>query len=226
MEAGPTSFGVEEARRRLPELLERAAKGEHFEIRRHRKPMAALVPLSQQHQVEPLPRPESIQNLMGLKGSHQAKPSAPPRFQPRQLSKGSRIALDGSALVSFLKGDQGCHTVLEPILQGIAQGTWQGVISSLSLMEVLREPISQGHEALVQRYLATFANPAHWLQQEVDADLVLSATRLRTQEPRLANLQAIELATAIRSETTVLVTADAELAQTALHPVLSARRPS
>jgi antitoxin (DNA-binding transcriptional repressor) of toxin-antitoxin stability system len=230
-------LGVEEARRRLPELLERAAGGEAFVIRRHKKPMAALVPLGGQAPTDPLKRQRQIQSLMTLQGSghdcwdlnpHATAPSTrnnePGPFRPSQLAQGSRIAFDGAALVAFLSDRDGSGSVLQPLMQGIAQGTWQGVISSVSLARVLEGPLHQGNEALAQRYTNAFTNPQLWLQLPADGPLVQATARLQRQEPQLDVIAAIELAGAIAAEAAVLVTAHPLLAQTGLHPVLSALR--
>ena len=249
-------LGVEEARRRLPELLERAAGGEEFVIQRHKKPMAALVPLGGQTPTDPLKRQRQIQSLMALQGSgrrcwdsnqrHPARPAAttpafvqetpqdnpgqddlktsPGLFRPSQLVEGSRIALDGSALVAFLADAEGTGNYLQPLMQGIAQGTWQGVISSVSLAHVLEGPLAQGDELLAQRYATAFGNPQQWLQLPADGALVLAAARLQRQEQQLDAIRAIELATAIAAEAAVLVTDHPALAQTGQHPVLSALR--
>ena len=230
MSATPESFGVEEARKRLPELLERAASGERLVIRRHKKALAALVSLQDTLLIDPLEEKQAMQSLISLQGSLKPSPrgaeaqnNAPlptlQRFEPRRLSRGSRICMDGSALMAFLRAQSASARLLEPLFQGIAQGTWQGVINCLSLMEILERAIAAGDEALAQRYRAAFSG---WIQVDVDPELVAAATRLRAQEPKLGGLQAIELATAIRFETAVLVTTDADLAQTALHPVLRA----
>ena len=236
-------LGVEEARRRLPELLERAAGGEQFVIQRHKKPMAALMPLGGQSPTDPLQRQRQIQSLMSLQGSgrstwdpNQRNPATPApaapaisaqpsdHFRPSQLVQGSRIALDGSALVAFLADAKGTGTYLQPLMQGIAQGTWQGVISSVSLARVMEGPLAQGDELLAQRYATAFANPQQWLQLPADGALVVAASRLQRQEPQLDEIRAIELATAIAAEATVLITDHPALAQTGQHPVLSARR--
>ena len=236
-------LGVEEARRRLPELLERAAGGEQFVIQRHKKPMAALIPLGGQAPTDPLQRQRQIQSLMSLQGSgrstwdpNQRRPATPApaapaisaqpsdHFRPNQLVQGSRIALDGSALVAFLADAKGTGTYLQPLMQGIAQGTWQGVISSLSLARVLEGPLAQGDEVLAQRYATAFTNPQQWLQVPADGALVLAAARLQRQEPQLDAIRAIELATAIATESAVLVTDHPALAHTGQHPVLSALR--
>jgi len=56
------TLGSEAARRRLPELLERARRGEQTVIQRHGVPVAALVPLSQRVQ-------SGRQALLALRGS-------------------------------------------------------------------------------------------------------------------------------------------------------------
>ena len=167
-----TTMGVEAARRRLPELLERAAAGERIVIQRHRTPMAALVSLAGRAPIDPLLRQRQIQSLMALQGSGRgcwdpqqrqpARPAPPPpafvqpvqnlphqeAFNPRLLAHGSRIALDGTALVAFLADAKGAGKHLEPLIQGIGAGYWIGVVSSLSLMRVLEGPLARGDEAL------------------------------------------------------------------------------
>ena len=53
---------------------------------------------------------------------------------------------------------------------------------------------------------------------------MVAASRLQRQEHQLDEIRAIELATAIAAEATVLITDHPALAQTGQHPVLSARR--
>ena len=223
-------FGVQEARQRFPELLVRASKGERLVIQRHRQDLAAIVPL--QDAAGGPSSQEAMENLLSLKGSAKERSAqqrtpgaagAKARFQARQLGPGSRIGLDGSALVAFLNDDPQTSRVLEPILQGIAQGSWQGVISSISLMQVMEAALGQGDEAMALRYGTAFANARQWQQVPLDGALALSASRLQQQEPELELHHAIELATAIQNEVAVLVTADGDLAQTALHPVLPCR---
>jgi len=249
-----STLGVEAARKRLPELLERAAAGERIVIQRHRTPMAALVPLAGQAPTDPSLRQRQVQSLMALQGSgrgcwdpnqrHPARPAPPPpafvqpvqnlgpqapgqrqrAFNPRLLGHGSRIALDGTALVAFLADAKGAGKHLQPLMQGIAAGYWIGVVSAVSLMRVLEGPLACGDEALAQRYAKAFENPQHWQLVPVDAAIAAAAVRLRRQEPQLDDSAAIELATAIQADAVVLVTDHPALAQTGQHPVLSALR--
>ena len=239
---GDETLGVEEARRRLPELLSRAQTGATTLISRHGRPVAALTPLGGRIPADPMLRQRRLQALLNLKGSGkdcwtgkaapaavQLMPASSAQtngFSPQQLRQGDAIAFDGSALVAFMRDTKGTGLFLEPLLQGIAQGTWRGVISSLSLAELLQGPLQQGNEALAQRYAAVFRDPQSWTVMPADADLVQAAARLQQSKSGLtATLSltgAIELATAIAAGAAVLVSDNPELAQTEHHPVLSA----
>ncbi len=59
----PRSCGAEAARAHLPELLERAGRGQSTVITRHGKPCAAMVP------VAALPAARRGHSLLALKGS-------------------------------------------------------------------------------------------------------------------------------------------------------------
>ena len=270
------ALGVEETRRRLPELLNRAQAGATTLISRHGRPVAALVPLGGRIPTDPMLRQRRLQALLNLQGSGKscwparptparpaptppgfvqsvsqapaavdpaamqpaaeqaanepaaARHSAPSRsravFGPQQLRQGDAIAFDGAALVAFLCDAKGTGLFLEPLLHGIGQGTWRGLISSLSLAEILQGPLNQGNEQLAQRYARVFAEPACWTVMPADAAVVEAAVRLQQSEPELSLTAAVELATAIAAGAAVLVSDNPLLAQTDQHPVLSALR--
>jgi antitoxin (DNA-binding transcriptional repressor) of toxin-antitoxin stability system len=241
----PNRFGVEQARRRLPELLARAASGERFVLCRHHHALAVLGPVNDPEPQEPGQGAWPVRSLLQLQGSGRhcweptstqpIRPTPSPipyvqpvkrhhTFDPRLLQQGSRVALDGSALVAFLADAKGTGTYLGPLMEGIAQGYWQGVISTVSLMRVLEGPLACGDETLAQRYSMALAHGGHWQQIAPNAALVEAATRLQQQEPQLDSLGALELATAIRAGAAVLVTDHPALAQTGQLPVLSAQR--
>lgn len=232
------TVGVEEARRRLPELLNRAKAGGSTLISRHGRPVAVLMPLDGARPIDPQQRQRRRQALLDLQGSGRAcwplqptpaaadrPPTAGAGFSPPQLRLGDAIAFDGSALVAFLRDSRGTGQFVQPLLQGIAQGTWHGVISSLSLADLLQGPLRQGQEALAQRYGAAFADPACWSVIPADAALVQAGVRLQQSDPELSLTAAIELATAIAAGAAVLVSDNPLLARSPQHPVLSGRRP-
>ena len=255
------SIGVEEARRRLPELLNKAEAGEQTIIRRHNKAIAALVPIWQR----PSRQKRNVLSLRGTglqtwpattkenalsgqesssrptgqgssarpdtpegQGSPQkpAKPEGPSsstgspnaRFEPHRLTQGSVIALDAAALIGFLCDRAGCKRVLEPMLTGIAQGYWRGLLTSSSLGRVLAGPLSRGQEPLAQLYKQVLADPKGWTVACLDAPLVEAAVRLQIAES-LPEAAALDLAAAIAGGASVLVSDDPHLARLA-HPQL------
>ena len=213
------TLGVEEARRRLPELLTNAEAGRQTIIKRRNKAVAALVPIHQ--------RPAAQRrSLLSLRGTGlQAWPTitspAPvglspgqsARFEPHRLTHGSVIAIDAPSLIAFLCDRPGCNWLLEPILSGINQGYWHGLISSLSLGQVLAGPLSRGQEQLAQYYKQVLSDPLHWTVLPVDAERAEAAVRL----------QSMDLATAIAGGAAVLVSDDPHLAHTELLPVVPTR---
>ena len=250
-DTAPQLIGVEEARRRLPELLQRAQAGETSLISRHGRPVAALGPLGGRITTDPMLRQRHLQRLLNLRGSGKGCWGA--RAEPRvlaasasdsasdsgsgstptkgarsgdlhpihRLQRGAAIALDGSALVAFLTDAKGTGDFVEPLLRGIAEGLWRGVLSSLSLAEVLAGPLGRGEEALAQRYGVILTDPDCWTVVPADAELVEAAVRLQISEPVLPLAAAIELATAIAAGTALLVSDNPLLTQTVQHPVLS-----
>ena len=104
------TLGVLEARRRFPELLDRARGGEETLIARHGQPVAALVPLSRRH------RPQR-QALLSLRGTGRACWPEPLRHPPGRagpiqplgsstsLALGAAVAIDATVLIPYLRGD-------------------------------------------------------------------------------------------------------------------------
>ncbi len=108
--------------------------------------------------------------------------------------------------MAFLADAKGAGKHLQPLMQGIAAGYWIGVVSSVSLIRVLEGPLACGDEALAQRYARAFENPVHW--QLVPLMPCGAAVRHAPNQ----------------ADAAVLVTDHPALAQTGLHPVLSALR--
>lgn len=234
------SLGVEEARRRLPELLTKAEAGEHTIIKRHGTPVAALVPVDQR----PAAQRRSVFSLRGTGNTFWPTPTpAPltaqpstttspvnaPRFEPHLLTHGSVIAFDAPSLIAFLCDRRGSKRLLEPLLLGIHQRYWHGLISSLTLARVLAGPLSRGQEQLAQHYRQVLTDPLHWRVLPVDADLAEAAMRLVSHSAMPGSMErahtlqepaALELATAIAGGAALLVSDDPQLAHTGLLSVV------
>ena len=199
--------GAEAARKRLPELLERALRGKQTLISRHGQSVAALVPLHQRMLPQRL-------ILLGLRGSgrhcwkvderHRAWRPVPASMLPF----GALVAIDSSALIAFLTQTGRDGAGYDPLLQAIALGHCGGLISTLSIGHLLMGPLRQGNEALAQRYAAVFCDPASW--------------QLIPPCPAIVGAAAIDLATALHGGAIAMATHNPQLAQTAALPVLTA----
>jgi hypothetical protein len=127
-------------------------------------------------------------------------------------------------LVSFCCQGGGSLSYLGPLVEGIAQGYWQGVISSVSLMGLLEGPLGCGDEALAQRYCTALTERIGWRVIAPTSAIAAAAARLRQQGPGLTPINALELATAIHCEAAVLVSDNLNVIQTDHLPVLRALR--
>jgi len=177
------TLGVLEARKRFPELLERARQGEETLISRHGHPVAALVPLWRRS------RPQR-QALLALKGSgrhcwpefrpHTAGRAGPglPLEGTTTLPLGSAVAIDATVLIPYLRGDA-TGRAHEPLVESIAAGHWRGVLSMRTLLRLVQGPLRQGDEILAARYEAVFCDPAAWTLVSLTPQVVLAATRLQ-----------------------------------------------
>ena len=135
------------------------------------------------------------------------------------------IAFDAPSLITFLCDQQGSQRLLEPLLLGIQQRYWHGLISSLTLARVLAGPLSCGQEQLAQHYKQVFTDPLHWRVLPVDTELAEAAMRLASKPANVTTTEttislkepaALDLATAIAGGAALLVSDDPDLAQTGL----------
>ena len=204
------TLGVLEARKRFPELLDRAHGGEETLISRHGHPVAALVPLWRRH------RPQR-QALIALKGSGRdcwPDPLPPSQSWPVQplessasLTLGSAVAVDATVLIPYLRGDASSRHS-EPLIASIAAGRWRGVLSMATLMALMEGPLRLGDEALAARYEAVFSDPTAWTLVSLSPQVALAAARLqRAMPPEVA----LELASALQGGATAMISRDPRL---------------
>jgi prevent-host-death family protein len=212
------TLGVLEARKRFPELLDRAREGEETLIARHGHPVAALVPLWRRHRAQ-------RQALLALKGSGRAcwpDPLPPPTAGGRRpieplegvgaLALGSAVAIDATVLIPWLRGDASGRRH-EPLIAAIAAGHWRGVLSMATLRTLVEGPLLQGDEALAARYEAVFSDPAAWTLVSLTPQVALAAARLQRPGtgPALGPDGALELASALHGGATAMISRDPRL---------------
>ncbi len=215
------TLGVLEARKRFPELLDRAHGGEETLISRHGHPVAALVPLWRRHRAQ-------RQALIALKGSGracwpdpqpapagdrgQAEPLITPLEGGAALTLGSAVAIDATVLIPWLRGDASSRRH-EPLIAAIAAGHWRGVLSMATLRTLVEGPLLRGDETLAARYEAVFSDPAAWTLVSLTPQVALAAARLQRPGtgPALGPDGALELASALHGGATAMISRDPRL---------------
>lgn len=89
----------------------------------------------------------------------------------------------------------------------------------MTLAEFLAGPLRTGNEILADRYYQGLANSTNWYVQELDAPLSFTAARIRSRYG-LKLPDAIQVATAIYSSSSALITHDRDFAAVTEIPIL------
>ncbi len=129
-----------------------------------------------------------------------------------QLSGHRRIGLDSNILIYHLEAHPTYLPLTKQILSGIEQGRWEGVISTVSLMEVTVHPWRLQRPHLALEYETLLANFPNLILVDVDRSVARHAARLRGQF-RCHPPDALVVASAIVAQATLFVTNDARLTQ-------------
>ena len=137
-----------------------------------------------------------------------------------ELPEGAWVTVDTAPIIYLMEDHP---TLLEPYLpvfERIEAGTLHGVVSTVTLAEFLTGPLRNSDEILADRYYQSLANSNNWHIQELDAPLSFTAARIRTRyELKLPD--AIQVATAIHSNSSALITHDRDFANVTEIPILS-----
>ena len=137
-----------------------------------------------------------------------------------ELPEGSWVTVDTAPIIYLMEDHP---TLLEPylpIFERIEVGALHGVISTVTLAEFLTGPLRNGDEILADRYYQALVNNANWTIQEFDAPVSFTAARIRTRYG-LKLPDAIQVATAIHTNSSALVTHDRDFASVTEIPILT-----
>lgn len=125
---------------------------------------------------------------------------------------GQLIGLDTAPLIYFIEENPTYLPIVDPFFEALADGKVQVVTSTVTLVEVLTQPMRRNNDLLVARYrnllLATRGLTVHALSPTIAEE----AARLRARYA-LRTPDAIQLATALMSGAAAFLTNDLRLAQ-------------
>jgi predicted nucleic acid-binding protein len=128
----------------------------------------------------------------------------------KALKPGQLIALDTAPLIYFIEEHPIYLPIVTPFFEKLDQGKIKVVTSVITLSEVLVKPLRDGETKLAQQYRDILLNINGLITVEVSIDIAEKAAQLRSQYS-LRTPDAIQIATALQSNATALLTNDIRL---------------
>jgi predicted nucleic acid-binding protein len=124
--------------------------------------------------------------------------------------RGALVGLDTAPLIYYIEEHPTYLAIVEPFFQAVDRGELEIVTSTITLIEVLVQPIRRGDIRLAQRYRGLLRNTRGLRSLPVSDEIAEVAAQLRaTYNVRIAD--AIQLATAMHSGATFFLTNDGRL---------------
>lgn len=136
-----------------------------------------------------------------------------------RLEEGAWVVVDTAPIIYLLEENPTFLASYLPLFEAIEAGRFHGVVSTITLAEVLGGPLKSGDEILADRYYQALTASSHWRVQEVNAPLSFMAARIR-ERYGLKLPDAIQVATTIYTNASALVTHDRDLSGVSEIPIL------
>jgi len=122
-----------------------------------------------------------------------------------------RVYLDANSFIGIVEGSGPRTDRLAPLFDRIAEGRLLGLTSELTVAEVLVHPLRRGDEETADAYRDILSPRWPITTLGIDLATLEAAAATRARFPRLKLPDAIHVATCVRSECGVFVSADREL---------------
>jgi predicted nucleic acid-binding protein len=124
---------------------------------------------------------------------------------------GQVVGLDTAPLIYYLEEHPLYLPVVDPFFAALARGDLQAVTSTVTLIEVLTQPLRHGDAALAAQYRSLLLNNQAIIVRAVSVTVAEEAARLRATYA-LRTPDAVQLAAAIDVGAASFLTNDARLA--------------
>lgn len=125
----------------------------------------------------------------------------------RRLGSGP-VGIDTVAFVYWIEDHPDFAPVLQPVFEAIHAGTLLGVVSSLTLLEVLVVPYRTGNIQLAERCESFLAHSRGLRLMDLDRSVLRAAAALRARFPTLRTPDALQMATALAGSCRFFLTND------------------
>lgn len=136
--------------------------------------------------------------------------------------RGKTVGLDTAPLIFYIEEHANYGSVLDPFFEAVKQGNIQLVTLTVTLLEVLVQPLKRNDESLAQKYNDILLSSPHIATIPVTPATAQVAAELRATS-NLKTPDAIHLATAINYHASAFLTNDRDFGQVSTLEVLKVR---
>jgi predicted nucleic acid-binding protein len=99
----------------------------------------------------------------------------------KRLAKAKVIGLDTPIFIYFLENNERYGPLAQLTLNGIEKGKWQGITSTITLMEITIRPWQLGRESAAREYEAVLVHFPNLSIVDVDRNVARAAAQLRAK---------------------------------------------
>ena len=121
--------------------------------------------------------------------------------------RGKTVGLDTAPLIFYIEDHPIYADILEPFFRAVDAGDIRVVTSTVTLLEVLVQPIKHGEDSLAHRYNDILLSSPHIFTVPVTPATAQTAAELRATS-KLKTPDAIHLATAMNHHASEFLTSD------------------
>lgn len=130
----------------------------------------------------------------------------------KRLSKAKVIGLDTSVFIYFLENNPKYGPLARITINGIENGKWEGVTSTITLMEITVRPWQIGQESIAREYEAILVHFPNLSVVDVDRDVARTAAQLRAKY-NVAPPDALQVAASLNYGAKAFLTNDRRLSR-------------
>src|SRR5258708_77883 len=99
----------------------------------------------------------------------------------KRLAKAKVVGLDTSIFIYFFEANERYGPLAQITINGIEKGIWQGVTSTITLMEITVRPWQMGRESTAREYEAILVHFPNLSIVDVDRTVARAAAQLRAK---------------------------------------------
>jgi len=119
----------------------------------------------------------------------------------------SLLRIDTAPIIYFIEKRDPYYAKMQTVVSAITNGSIAAYSSTMTLTEVLVQPLKVNNSALVEEYEDVLLNSPNFSLMPIDVTVSRTAARLRAQH-NLKTPDAIQVATAIESQCEAFLTND------------------